>query len=161
MYPVCCLCYCHFQVLLYQFMLIWSLLLKYSLTTASSKLPCSPLQTHPLCYYIMLALAFLHWLPIRQRVTFTLAGLVYRSLHETSSAYLSSLQHAYAPTWPLRSSSAHLLAERRLRTTLAFRGFRLAKPRIWNSLPNDIKLAPSFCSLKSELKTNLFTSIHQ
>ena len=103
-------------------------------------------------------LASLHWLPIRQRVTFKLAGLVYRSLHATSPTYLSSLLHTYTPTRSLRSSSAHLLVEPRLSTTLASRCFRSAGPRIWNSLPNDIKLAPSFSSFKSRLKTHLFTS---
>ena len=39
-------------------------------------------------------LAALHWLPIHQRVTFKLACLVYRGLHGTSPAYLSSLLHA-------------------------------------------------------------------
>jgi len=39
-------------------------------------------------------LTSLHCLPIRQRVTFKLAGLVYRSLHETSPNYLSSVLHA-------------------------------------------------------------------
>ena len=99
-------------------------------------------------------LASLHWLPIRQRVTFKLAGLVYRNLHDTSPPYLSSLLHAYTLA---RSSSAHLLVEPRLRTTLASRGFRSAGPRIWNSLPHDITLAPSFSSFRSKLKTYFFT----
>ena len=103
-------------------------------------------------------LAALHWLPIHQRVTFKLACLVYRGLHGTSPAYLSSLLHAYAPTRTLRSSSAHLLVEPRLRTSLASRGFRSAGPRIWNSLPNHIKLAPSLSSFRSKLKTHLFKS---
>jgi len=77
-------------------------------------------------------LASLHWLPIRQRVTFKLAGLVYRRLHETSPTYLSSVLHAYTPTRSLRSSSAHFLVEPRLRTTLASRDFWSAGPRIWN-----------------------------
>ena len=104
-------------------------------------------------------LAALHWLPIRQRVTFKLACLVYRSLHGTSPEYLSSLLHAYAPTRSLRSSSAHLLAVARIRTTLASRGFRSAGPHIWNALPINVKLAPSLSSFRSKLKTHLFTSI--
>jgi len=78
-------------------------------------------------------LASLHWLPIRQRFTFKLADLVYHSLHETSPTYLSSVLHSYTPTRLLRFSSAHLLVEPRLRTTLASHGFRSAGPRIWNS----------------------------
>jgi len=80
----------------------------------------------------LLASASLHWLPIRQRITFKFAGLVYRSLHEASPTYLSSVLHVYTPTRSLRSS-AHLLVEPSLRTTLASRGFRSAGPRIWNS----------------------------
>ena len=108
-----------------------------------------------------LLLASLHWLPIRQRVTFKLACLVYRSLHGTSPTYLSSLLQAYTPTRPLRSSSADLLIEPRLRTTLGSRGFRSVGPRIWNSLPNSIKLAPSYTAFRSKLKTHLFPSSRQ
>jgi len=111
-------------------MLIRHLLLQYPLTTESSKLPCSRCQNHRLCYSTMSRslLASLHWLHIRQRVTFKLAGLVYRSLHETSPTYLSSVLHAYTPARSLRSSSAHLLVEPRLRTTLASRGSQLTEP---------------------------------
>jgi len=115
----------------------------------------SAIQSHSL-------LASLHWLPIiSQRVTFKLACLAYRSLHDTSPAYLSSLLHAYAPIRLLQSSSTHLLVEPRLRTTLASRGFWSAGPWIWNSLPNHIKLAPSLFSFRSKLKTHLFTSTAQ
>jgi len=73
-----------------------------------------------------------------------------------------TLLHAYAPIRSLRSSSAHqLVAEPRLRTTLASRGFRSAGPRIGNSLPNHIELAPSLFSFRSKLNTHLFTSIAQ
>jgi len=104
-------------------------------------------------------LASLHWLPISQRVTFKLAGLVYRSLHDTSPTYLLSLLHTYAPLRSLRSSTAPLLVEPRLRTTLTSRSFRSAGPRIWNNLPDHIKFDPSFLSFRSKLKTHLFISI--
>jgi len=57
-------------------------------------------------------LASLHWLPIRQRVTFKLAGLVHRSLYETSCTY--TLQHDHfdllLPTFLLNPvSELHLL----------------------------------------------------
>jgi hypothetical protein len=54
-----------------------------------------------------LILASLHWLPIRQCVTFKLACLVYRSLHGTSPTYLSSLLQAYTPTRPLFLRAKH------------------------------------------------------
>jgi len=99
----------------------------------------SAIQLHSL-------LASIHWLPISQRTTFKLACLVYRSLHDTSPTYLSSLLHAYAPIRSLQSSSAHLHFELRLRTTVASWSLRSAGPRIWHSLPNHIKLAPTLFS---------------
>jgi len=116
-------------------MLIWSPLLQYPPTSDKSKFPCKRCQTHPLYSTTMSRslLASRQWLPIRQRVTFQLVGLVYRSLHETSPTYLSSFLHANTPTRSLRSSSTHLPAEPRLITELPSRGFRSAGPRIWNS----------------------------
>jgi len=59
--------------------------------------PCR--QTNPATVSRSL-LASLHWLPICPRVTFNIAGRVYRiackALHETYSAELSSLLHMYA-----------------------------------------------------------------
>ena len=96
-----------------------------------------------------LLLASLYWLPIPQQVTFKLTDLAYRSLHETSPTYFPSLLHAYILTRSLRSSSTHIHVEPRLGTILDSRSFRSAGPRIWNSLPHDITLAPSFSSFRS------------
>jgi len=122
-------------------MLIRHLLLQYSPITKSSNCLARVVKPTDSATMSRSLLASLHWLPICQRVTFKLAGLVYSSLHETSPTYLSSVLHAYTPTRSLRSSSAHLFVEPRLITTLASRGFQSAGPRIWNSLPNHIKLA--------------------
>ena len=122
-------------------MLIWSLL-QYPPTTACSKLPRPRRQTNSLGYCVMLATCLPSLAANTSASHFQARRLVYRSLHNTYPTYLSSLLHAYTPTRPLRSSSAHLLVEPRLRTTFASRGFRSAGPRIWNSLSNDIALAP-------------------
>jgi len=112
---------------------IWSFRLQHPPTTVSTKLPCSSTDSATASCSI---LDSLHWLPIHKQVTFKLACLIYRSLHETSPIYLSSLLHVYVPTRALQSCSAHLV-EPRLRTTLASRGFWSGRSRIWNSLPND------------------------
>jgi len=52
-------------------------------------LPCPCCPTHPLYHCVAHANCIFHWLPIRQRVTFKLAGLVFCSLHEASPTYLS------------------------------------------------------------------------
>jgi len=138
-------------------MLIWSLLLQYLPTTEfKTALPALSNPPTQLLCCARYVLASLHWLPICHRVIQDCLP-VYRSLHETTSTYRSSVFHAYTPTQSLRSSFAHL-AEPRLRTTLDSCSFRPAGPRIWNSPPNDIQLARSFSSFKSKLKTYLFTS---
>jgi hypothetical protein len=103
-------------------------------------------------------LASLHWLPIQQRITFKLCALTYSSLHNTAPQYLSSFIQPYIPSRQLRSSNQYLLSQPRVKTTFASRGFRSAGPRLWNSLPYDLKCLDTFSSFKSHLKTHLFST---
>jgi hypothetical protein len=104
------------------------------------------------------ALRSLHWLPIQQRVSFKLSCLVYRSLHGTAPAYLSGLLTSYIPTRSLRSSDLDLLSVPRCNTAFGSRGFRSAGPRLWNSLPHNIRTTDSYSSFRSHLKTHLFST---
>ena len=105
------------------------------------------------------ALRALHWLPIQQRVSFKIGSFVYRSLHGTAPAYLSDLVTPYTPSRSLRSSDLDLLAVPRSNTTLGSRGFRSAGPRIWNSLPQNIRTIDTYSRFRSHLKTHLFCSV--
>ncbi len=51
----------------------------------------------------------LHWLPIQFRIDFKILLLVYKSLHNQATSYLSELLHFYTPTRGLRSSDQNLL----------------------------------------------------
>jgi len=53
----------------------------------------------------------LHWLPIRQRITFKLATITYKARRSGQPAYLSNSLHEYLPTRNLRSASALLLQQ--------------------------------------------------
>jgi len=98
-------------------------------------------------------IASLHWLPIHQRVTFKLAGLVYCSLHETSPTNFSFtliLQHDHfdllLPTYWLNSvSELHLL--------LVASDLPSAGPRNWDSLQMTSNLLP--LSLRSNTDSKL------
>ena len=103
------------------------------------------------------ALRSLHWLPIQQRVSFKLSCLVYRSLHGTAPAYLSDLLTSYIPTRSLRSSDLDLLSVPRCNTAFGSRGFRSAGPRLWNSLPHNIRTTDSYSSFRLHLKTHMFS----
>jgi len=87
-----------------------------------------------------------------QRVKFKLVGLVYCSLQETPPLPICHL----SITLTLQHDHFDLLLPTFLsHNTLASRGFRSAGPPIWNSLPSDTKLAPSFSSFRFGLETRL------
>ena len=58
-------------------------------------------------------------------------------------------------TMPLLNRPAHSKA------TLGDRSFSFASSSVWNSIPNDVRCAPSLSSFKSRLKTYLFRSIYK
>ena len=47
------------------------------------------------------------------------------------------------------------------RATLGDRSFSFASSSVWNSIPNDVRCAPSLSSFKSRLKTYLFRSVYK
>ena len=103
-------------------------------------------------------LKHLHWLPVSYRIQYKIALLTYKSLHSTAPPYLSSLIQSYNPTRTLRSSSAHKLITPLVRTCFGSRGFRVAGPSIWNSLPCAVKTSTSIYSFKKQLKSHLFAT---
>ena len=103
------------------------------------------------------ALYNLHWLPITRRIEFKMATLTYKTLNSGSPSYLASLIQPYHPPRNLRSSDLNLLTQPRTRTALGSRAFRVAAPTIWNSIPVQVRQAPSLESFKRQLKTHLFT----
>ena len=78
----------------------------------------------------------LHWLPIRQRITFKLATITYKARRSEQPAYLSNSLHEYLPTRNLRSASALLLQQPPATTVFSSRAFPVVAPSVcvWNSL---------------------------
>ena len=56
--------------------------------------------------HITPTLQVLHWLPIRQRISFKEIVLTYQALHGTAYQYMADLHPWYQPTRSLRSSDA-------------------------------------------------------
>jgi len=99
----------------------------------------------------------LHWLPVRQRVQFKLATLVYRSLAGTVPAYLSDDCRLYVGTRSLRSADSRTCVVRRARNSYGDRCFATAGPGLWNSLPQQLRQSDiSYNHFKTLLKTFLF-----
>ena len=74
--------------------------------------------------HITPALKELHWLPIRGRITFKVATVVYRLHERRQPPYLGDLISDYVPTRTLRLSTKTLLAEPSFRTNIGRRSFR-------------------------------------
>ena len=82
---------------------------------------------------------------------------MFRALHGLAPAYVSTLITPYEPRRALRSTgSALLCVPRHNRERYGRRSFSCAGPVLWNSLPEDMRLADSLNSFKSHLKTHYF-----
>ena len=100
----------------------------------------------------------LHWLPIKQRVSYKIALTVYKCLHvENFPSYLKDLITPYTPSRNLRSGSQYLLEKpfKKLKT-FGKKSFHYAAPEVWNSLPLELRSCSSLPLFKKNLKTHFF-----
>ena len=105
----------------------------------------------------------LHWLPIRQRISFKLCLLVYRCLRGEAPPYLTEMLSLASNSDALRShrsaARGDLIISRTFTKTFGPRGIAVSGPTAWNSLQSFLKkkdLPPSIFS--SKLKTHFFSS---
>ena len=86
----------------------------------------------------------LHWLPIRQRISFKLLLFVYKCLHNQGPIYLTNCLSLYVPNRQLRSSNDYLRLVYPITRVLAGdRTFTVAASKEWNKLPVYIRQSPS------------------
>ena len=104
----------------------------------------------------------LHWLPVKVRSTYKIACLCYHCHSSTAPSYVTGMLHrkplltrSSSYTMPLHNRPAYSKA------TLGDRSFSFASSSVWNSIPNDVRCAPSLSSCKSRLKTYLFRSVYK
>jgi hypothetical protein len=102
----------------------------------------------------------LHWLPIRERIVYKVLLLTFKILIGEAPAYLSELISRYNPSRTLRSASRNLLCEIRCKTVTYGRSFSVISPKLWNSLPDDVRNSSTAAQFKSRLKTHLFQSAY-
>ena len=119
----------------------------------------------PMSSSITIHLKSLHWLPVKVRSTNKIACLCYHCHSSTAPSYVTDMLHKKSPhtcitrsssyTMPLLNRHAHSKA------TLGDRSFSFASSSVWNSIPNDVRCAPSLSSFKSRLKTYLLRSVYK
>ena len=99
----------------------------------------------------------LHWLPIKHRIEYKILLNTFNAIHNLAPPYLSDLIQINTPTRSLRSaSSINLHVPPARLSTMGARAFSRSAPRLWNSLPPDIRNMDSLLTFKSHLKTHLF-----
>lgn len=111
--------------------------------------------------HITPVLRALHWLPVRQRIVFKIAMLVYKCLHNLAPSYLADelLPLESVPgREQLRSASNRELFVPRTKTKLfGPRAFAVCGPTVWNDLPSELRNPDlTVCTFARELKTFLF-----
>ena len=98
----------------------------------------------------------LHWLPIHYRIHFKILLLTWKALHDMAPAYISELINLHNPSCQLRSSHKNLLSVPRTFSSHGDRAFYSCAPKLWNSLPADLRFCSSLDIFKKTLKTRLF-----
>ena len=102
----------------------------------------------------------LHWLPVKDRIIYKIAVLVFNIMNNNSSpSYLRELITVY--THKLRdlfvpNKMAFLSYLVKNLKTFGERSFSNAAPEVWNKLPEYIKSSRSTAIFKKNLKTYLF-----
>ena len=78
------------------------------------------------------------------------------TLCSTQPVYLHSLLNYHTPTRSLRSANTNLLSVPGVHTAFASRGFSVAEPTAWNSLPSGIRDSSSTHTFRRLHKTHCF-----
>ena len=101
------------------------------------------------------ALYRLHWLPISYRIKFKLLCFVYKALNNAAPVFLQELLKYRRTEYNTRAED-NLQLEVPLVKGAASRSFGVEGPRLWNTLPIEIRMATSFQIFKKKLKTYFF-----
>ena len=96
---------------------------------------------------ITIHLKSFHWLPVKVRITYKVACLCYHCHSSTAPSYVADMLHkklshtrntpSSSNTMPLLNRPAHSMV------TLGDRSFSYASSSVCNSIPNDVRCAPT------------------
>jgi hypothetical protein len=104
------------------------------------------------------ALISLHWLRALERIKYKVAVLTYKVLHGSAPRYLGTFERIadHPGRQTLRSAHTNRLVVPTFRlSTIGSRAFRVAGPRTWNDLPEEVTSAQSLSVFRQRLKTHL------
>ena len=110
------------------------------------------------CEHIRPVLKELHWLPVAQCIEYKIAVITHKVLATSQPAYLYDIVDIHKPSRHLHSSLQRTLTIKPTKTVIGGHGFSSASPKVWNTLPDDLRTMTDFRGFKSKLKTHLFKS---
>ena len=101
----------------------------------------------------------LHFLPVKYRVDFKVCSLVYKIMIGAAPEYLANLIRPKTSLPSLRVYNDQFLLEvpKPEKENYKNRCFSLYAPKLWNSLPKEIRSACSLLEFQSKLKTHYFS----
>ena len=100
----------------------------------------------------------LRWLPVNARIKYKVATLCHQCIHnEEMPLYLTELITEYVPQISLRSMDSSLLVVPRFNLkTYDMRAFSVHGPKVWSSLPIELRQTTCFTTFTKNIKTYLF-----
>ena len=99
----------------------------------------------------------LHWLKIPYWIQFKIACIIFKCINGQAPKCLTDLLPSKQKTQQLPSSTSDIYPSILHTSSLAYNAsFPAADPRLWNSLPKNIRQQPSLDMFRSKLKTHLF-----
>ena len=99
----------------------------------------------------------LHWLPVKERIDFKISTICYKTFNNCSPIYISSLIEKPTRMREMRSSNDTTLLKvppKKLKT-YGERSFSFYGPKLWNSIPREIRESPTLEIFKKIFKTLL------
>jgi len=102
----------------------------------------------------------LHWLLIRQRITYKLATLTFREKYCRTPVYLHEPLRDHQVARTLRSTTAPLFYRPFVSTVFTSRAFYYSAPQVWNCLGTSTRSANTFSSFRRCLKSELFAAAY-
>ena len=125
---------------------------------ASARLVCNA----PRFCQISPLLRGLHWLPVKARIEFKILLITFKAIHGLAPKYLCDLLTSKSSLYNLRSSDSIILSMPAARSkTLGDRALMAAAPRLWNSLPKELRAITNVNSFKAHIKTYLFKTLYR
>ena len=101
----------------------------------------------------------LHWLPVKSRINYKIALFCHKCMNNKAPMYLKELLELYVPPRQLRSADKNFFRVPVIKSNnLGGRSFSFVAPKIWNSLPKELRFQTSESQFKKHLKTHLFST---